>query len=76
MKVCPRCIGGRVLLDEGGRQVCLACGWSIEPEPTLLEKMISNATPEAQPGVGRRATPLPADLAARVLAAVRKEAGR
>lgn len=77
---CPRCIGGQVLTDDG-RSVCLACGWSRDPEPDTLEKLLSNATPEEAPNSGTRggrpSMPLPNDLAAikaRVMDRIRQEA--
>lgn len=76
---CPRCRGRGVYSDEG-RIVCLLCGHVIrDAEPTLLEKLVSNATPESADGavgprVGRPMAPIDLEqVRARVLAAIRRE---
>ncbi len=81
MTPCPRCIGGRVCVEDG-RRVCLSCGWSAGPEPGTLEKMLSNMTPEADDGshkgfAGWFGPRVPADIEAikaRVMARIRQEA--
>lgn len=84
MTRCPRCRLRMVGPDDiAGREVCMACGQVVsEPEPDVLTKLLSNATPETEPSLagrrGRPIVPLP-DLMAirdRVLARVRTEAGR
>lgn len=57
---CPRCARGRMFRDET-RVVCLACGHATEDRTTLLERVLSNVTPEADTDSGRRE---PGDIAA------------
>lgn len=80
MKRCPRLhCGGQVLVDDG-RAVCLLCGHvAYEPEPGLLEKMWSNATPQQDQlheTFEPRQTPDVTGIAARVMARIRAEASR
>lgn len=81
MRRCPNCTG-RGVYSDGGRVVCLLCGHVVhDPEPTLIDKILSNATPEAagSPDGERFGPRVPADLAAikaRVLSRIRSEAAR
>lgn len=68
-------------VNDVGRLCCLYCGdVAREPEPTMLEKLISNATPEQAPShnvnYGRRLPPVeaPQHVYDRILAAVREMA--
>lgn len=75
----PHC-GGQVLAEDG-RATCLLCGQVYrEAEPTILEKMVSNATREDIPGVhgkflaqfGPREPQDTQALVARVMANIRR----
>lgn len=77
---CPRC-SMRGIHTTDGLTSCLYCGEVIRDEPTLAQRMISNATPEIDPTRnhhwGARLAPIeaPPEVTARVLAAIRREAG-
>jgi hypothetical protein len=77
MRQCPRAFcGGQILLSDG-RLVCSLCGFvAFEPEPTLLEKLMSNASAVGERPEARRQEPkaAPAAVFARVMASIRKEA--
>ena len=69
------------LIDEDGRRVCLYCGLvAHEPAPSLLETWASNSKNEIDPitreSFTDRLAPAeaPADVKARVIAAIRREA--
>lgn len=53
----PHC-GGRLVVDEtDARRLCdLAGHIAVDPEPGLLEKLMSNATPEHEQNSGPRET--------------------
>jgi ferredoxin len=59
---CPRCSRGRMLLDDDNCLVCHLCGEMRDDYVSLLDKVLSNATPDAEPGIGPRQTP-PVDWA-------------
>ena len=66
--------GAPVLLPTDERVLCLLCAYvAYDPDPDVLEKLLSNATPEAQPGIGTRITPNLDAIKSRVLAMVRQE---
>lgn len=80
MTRCPRC-DGTIVDSDGTFASCVMCGETIRDEPTTGEKLESNATPEwAGPDDERvsygprMAIEAPADVTARVLAAIRREA--
>lgn len=81
MRQCARLsCGGQIVADEDGRRVCLLCGTAtFEPEPTLVEKLISNSTNYGMPGVAnlgprQEPTEAPSAVYERIMASVRKEA--
>lgn len=74
----PHC-GGQVVVDDD-RACCLLCGQVVrEPEPSTLEKMLSNATPEQDEHGFTFGDRVPAnidEIKARVMARIRQEAAR
>ncbi len=79
---CPRCGAGTLHGSADGLTSCLMCGEVISDEPCTLTKILSNSTPETAGEHDRthfvhRLAPIeaPAEVKARVLAAIRREAG-
>jgi len=76
MKRCSRC-HARMVIKDDERIVCMACGEVFSDEVDTLTKMLSNASlEEPNRHHGRRAKIDIKAVTARVLAAVRAEAGR
>ncbi len=79
---CPHCNANAVQGDDAFRS-CFMCGEVVRDEPTLLERWASNTRNEypTEEGLGVtfgvRLAPVeaPAEVKARVIAAIRKEAG-
>ena len=72
MTRCKHCHARSVYSDDD-RLVCFACGFvADEGEPSTLEKILSNVTPEAERDSGTRAEPDLAWFRGRVMGRIRQ----